>query len=121
MEHSEYEYQTHFDKKKAVELADKILAGLRTAGIVAELWRIQPWLLAFHVEPQRPNLTEIVAGLYGMPEVLSCDQSVEPNTRVRILTVQLEPRWFMVEQGRDNAAQNASRRRRHPEDEAASA
>lgn len=114
---SEYEYQVHFDKSKAVKLADKIMAGFRKAGIPNELWKIQPWMIAFHVEPQKPDLTEAIAGLYSLPEIMTVEQSIEPNTRVRIITVQLEPRWFVNEKSEGADADKKPARKRHPEND----
>ena len=115
---SDYEYEAHFDKAKVVALADKVMNGLKKAGIPCELWKIQPWMIAFHIEPPKPDLTEAVAGLYSLQEVMQVEQSIEPNTRVRIIAIHLEPRWFVQKDTENKGEDKKPARKRHPEDRA---
>ena len=106
----EYEYEAHFDKQKALDLAAKIRQALFKMGVPNEVWQVQPWLFTYRIQPSKDDISDVVEVLYRLDEVMMVVQGIEPNTKVRTISVQLKPHWFVQE------GQDAPSRKRHPED-----
>lgn len=109
----DYEYETCFDKQKALNLAAKIRQSLFKMDVPNEVWQVAPTFFTYRIAPKKDDISDIVEVLYRIEEVLAVSQGIEPNTKVRIITVQLKPRWYVDDEKDEN---NAKARRRHPED-----
>lgn len=106
----DYEYETHFDKQRILDLAAKIRQALFKMNIPNEVWHVQPTLLTYRIAPPKDDISDVVEVLYRAEEVLTVMQGIEPNTKVRTISVQLKPHWFVQDE------QDAPHRKRHPED-----
>lgn len=111
---SKYDFETDFDKEKVVKLANEIGCWLNKEGLGAIMWKIQPWAVVYKVSTSRDDLSEIICNVYLRKEVMNVELSVEPNTRILLLSVFLQERWFVEEK------KNAEGRKKHPEAEGGS-
>jgi len=108
---SKYDFESDFDKEKVVKLANDIGCWLNGQGIGAVMWKIQPWAVVFKVATARDDISEIICNVYLRKEVMHVELSVEPNTRILLLSVFLQERWFVEEK------KNVQNRKQHPEAE----
>lgn len=109
-DNEEYEYNTYFEKQKILDLAAKIRQALFKMNITNEVWHVQPNLLTYRIAPPKDDISEVVEILYRTREVQSVVQGIEPNTKIRLISVQLKPHWYVPEE--EDAGKN---RRHHPE------
>lgn len=110
MNFEDYEYDVHFSKQQILDLAAKIRQGLFKMNVPNEVWHVQPTLLTFRIAPPKDDISDVVEVLYRQEEVMTVMQGIEPSTKVRTISVQLKPHWFVKED------QDAPNRKRHPED-----
>jgi len=106
----DYEYEAHFDKQRALDLAAKLRQILFKMDIANEVWQVTPTFFTYRIAPKREDISDIVELLYRNDEVLAVSQGIEPNTKVRLITAQLKPHWFVKDE------RDAKVRKRHPED-----
>lgn len=106
----DYEYESCFDKQKALDLAAKIRQALFKMEVLNEVWQVAPTYFTYRIAPKKDDISDVVEVLYRLEEVLAVSQGIEPNTKVRVITVQLKPHWFVQEET------DAKAKKRHPED-----
>ena len=109
---SEFEFQAEFNKDKLINLSEKIRKYLvNERSITAPLWQINPWLLAYKIITDKPDLTTEIYQIWKLPEVMNVQLLVEPLQRIVILQVHLGEKWFVGEENDGPKPQKT-----HPED-----
>lgn len=111
-----YQYETHFEKKAIIDLAQRIQKSLGAAKVSSGIWQVQPWELSFMLQIQWADLGDMVYPIYLMPEVVHVHLSIDLATKFPILHVSLHPKWFVQE----NKNAESPSRKLHPEAEGGS-